>query len=323
MSSRACPNGALDERRSDVIDAKNGEEGAAFATGAAQPGEEAWSGDERLEQLHRVLLSMLKDFAALCERNDLRWFVAFGTAIGALRDKGFIPWDDDVDICMPREDLDRLVNIVQNDASGRYGIMNSQVNGKYPLATTRLTLNGTEFRDAALQTVEFESCIFLDLFPLDNVPDDEKLYRKQAWRAWLANKLSIARSVGDPYIAGGGLRAFVLRTGTKAMRGVLRLPGLRSIDLNAISLREQTRYNGEPTRRIGFLCDTDRLGHTYDRDDLFPVRLASFEDMLVPIAFRAEKLLSAFYGDYMTPPPSDQRQEHYPDVLDFGEYAEV
>lgn len=323
MSTKPCASEALNEGRSEVVEARSDGEEAAFTAALEQPLEEAWSRDERLEQLHRVLLGMLKDFAALCERNDLRWFVAFGTAIGALRDKGFIPWDDDVDICMPREDLDRLASIVDNDASGRYGIMNSQVNSKYPLATTRLTLKGTEFRDAALQTVDFESCIFLDLFPLDNVPDDDRLYRKQAWRAWFANKLSIARSVGDPYIAGGGLRARVLRTGTKVMRGVLSLPGLSSLDFNAISLREQTRYNGERTRRIGFLCDTDRLAHTYDRDDLFPVRLALFEDMMVPVAFRAEKLLSAFYGDYMTPPPTDQRREHYPDILDFGEYAEV
>ena len=314
---------ALGERGDDMSGAGNDGAHAVGATATAQLQEDAWEGDERLEQLHRVLLGMLKDFAALCERNDLRWFVAFGTAIGALRDKGFIPWDDDVDLCMPREDLDRLTRIVQDDPSSRYDIMNSQVDGSYPLATTRLMLKGTEFRDAALQTADFESCIFLDLFPLDNVPDDDKLYRKQAWRAWLANKLSIARSVGDPYIAGGGLRAFVLRTGTAAVRGVLRLPGLRSVDLNGICLREQTRYNGQETRRVGFLCDTDRLAHTYDRDDLFPVRLVSFEDMMVPIAFRAEKLLSAFYGDYMTPPPTDQRREHYPDILDFGEYAEV
>lgn len=286
------------------------------------------SRDPRLEQLHRVLLAMLKDFAALCERHDIRWFVAFGTAIGAVRDKGFIPWDDDVDICMPRADLDRLVRIVQSGdddlvADGRYSILNAQTNPAYPLATTRLMLNGTEFRDAALQTVDFESCIFLDLFPLDNVADDERAYRKQAWRAWLANKLSIAKNVGDPYIAGGGPRAFVLRAGTTVMRGALRLPGVRSIDFNGISLREQTRYNDVPTRRVGFLCETDRFAHTYERDDLFPVRLAPFEDMQVPIAFRAEKLLADFYGDFMSPPPLDQRHEHYPDILDFGEYAEV
>lgn len=280
-------------------------------------------GDERLMKLHRVLLVMLKDFSALCDRHELRWFVAFGTAIGALRDGGFIPWDDDLDICMPREDLDRLVRIVQADDSGRYSIMNSQVCEKYPMATTRLMLNGTEFKDAALQTVEFESCIFLDLFPLDALPDDERLFRRQAWRAWLCNKLSIAKLVKAPYVAGGGVRAWVLRTGATAMRGMLGLPGLRSIDFNGRSLREQTRYNGTRTRRVGFLCETNRFECVYDREDLFPVRMVSFEDMTVPVAFRAEKLLEALYGDFMTPPPLDQRCEHYPDILDFGEYAEA
>lgn len=317
-------NYVMRERSEYMIDAVEGSgEGAAPAVRSVQSQEDAWNSDERLEKLHHVLLATLKDFSILCERHDLRWFVAFGTAIGALRHQGFIPWDDDVDICMPREDLDRLVHIVQAEKASRYSIMNSQISTRYPMATTRLMLVGTEFRDAALKTVNFESGIFLDLFPLDNVSDDERLMRKQAWRAWLANKLSIARSVGEPYVAGGGARAFVLRWGAAAARVLLNLPGLRAIDLNAICLREQTRYNGDRTRRVGFLCDTDRLANVYDREDLFPVRLAPFEDTAVPIAFRAEELLVAFYGDFMTPPPLDQRQEHYPDVLDFGEYAEA
>lgn len=279
--------------------------------------------DERLAKLHRVLLDMLKDFAGVCERHNLRWFVAFGTALGAVRNKGFIPWDDDLDICMPREDLDAFVKIMQEDASGRYSVMNSQIDANYPLATTRLMLNGTEFRDAALRTAEFESCIFLDLFPLDSLPDDDRSFRRQAWRAWLCNKLSIVKLVKSPYIGGGGVRALILRTGTFVMRGVLKLPGLRSLDFNELSLREQTRFAGEQTRRVGFLCETDRFSCIYDRCDLFPVRMVPFEDTLVPIAYRAEKLLESLYGDFMTPPPLDQRREHYPDILDFGEYAEV
>lgn len=279
--------------------------------------------DERLEQLHRVLLGMLKDFMSICNRNDLQWFVAFGTAIGALRDKGFIPWDDDLDICMPREDLDRLIRIVQADDSGRYSIMNSQVNKKYPMATTRLMLNGTEFKDTALQTVDFESCIFLDLFPLDNLADNERLFRRQAWRAWLYNKLSIAKLVKTPYVAGRGLRACVLRAGAATVRASLSLPGLRSLDFNALSLREQMRYSEVETRRVGFLCETNRFWCVYDREDLFPVRMVAFEDTTVPVARRAEKLLESLYGDFMTPPPLDRRYEHYPNILDFGEYAEA
>lgn len=279
--------------------------------------------DERLAKLHRVLLGMLKDFSAVCERHGLRWFVAFGTALGAIRDKGFIPWDDDLDICMPREDLTRFVDIVRSDETGKYGIMNSQVSEKYPMATTRLMLNGTVFKDAALQTMDFESCIFLDLFPLDDLPDDERLFRKQAWRAWLFNKLSIAKLVRNPYISGGGMRAIVLRAGTTVMRGFLNLPGLREIDFNELSLREQMRYSGVQERRVGFLCETDRFSCIYNRDDLFPVRMVPFEDSMVPIAYRAEMLLGSLYGDFMTPLPLDQRHEHYPDILDFGEYAEA
>lgn len=285
--------------------------------------EQGYQRDDRLEKLHRVLLGMLKDFAAVCERNDLRWFVAFGTALGAIREKGFIPWDDDLDICMPREDLEAFVRIMQQDTSGRYSVMNSQTNQNYPMATTRLMLNGTEFRDAALKTADFESCIFLDLFPLDSLADDEKVFHRQAWRAWLYNKLSIAKLVKSPYIAGGGLRALVLRAGTFCVRGVLRFPGLRSVDFNELSLREQIRFNGTQTRRVGFLCETDRFSCIYDREDLFPVRMVAFEDTMVPIAYRAEKLLESLYGDFMTPPPLDQRCEHYPDILDFGEYAEA
>ena len=114
----------------------------------------------------------------------------------------------------------------------------------------------------------------------------------------------------------------MLRAGTFGMRGLLKLPGLRSLDFNELSLREQTRFNGVQTRRIGFLCETDRFSCVYDREDLFPVRMVVFEDMMVPVARHAEKLLS-LYGDFMTPPPLDQRREHYPDILDFGEYAEA
>ena len=74
---------------------------------------------------------------------------------------------------------------------------------------------------------------------------------------------------------------------------------------------------------MGYLCDTGRFWDVYDRDDLDPVRLVPFEDLLVPIPHRAEKLLEALYGDFMTPPPENLRHEHYPHVLDFGAYADV
>ena len=277
--------------------------------------------DERLEALHAVLLMMLKDFSALCAQENLRWVASFGTSLGALRHGGFIPWDDDVDICMPRADLERLIRVVQRDHAEKYAVINARIDSRYPMMTTRLMLRGTEFRDDALAGAEFPSGIFLDLFPLDNLADDEAQLRRQAWRAWLFNKLAIAKLVKHPTVLASGAAGAVLRTGASLAHGALNLPGIRSVNFNERAYRWHTRYRNADTRRIGFLCDTDRNWIRYEWEDLFPVRMVSFETMEIPIPNKAEKLLSELYGDFLALPPEEQRTVHYPTVLDFGPYA--
>lgn len=275
----------------------------------------------RLEQLHAVMLLMLDDFSSICEQEGLSWLLSFGSAIGALREEGFIAWDDDIDICMPRADLDRLIAVIERDWAEKYQVLNAQTNSAYPMATTRVMLRGTEFRDESLLGLQTDSGVFLDLFPLDDVADDERAYRRQAWRAWLYNKLAIARELPSPHVAGSGLVPTVLRLGSRAAHALLNLPGVRSIDLSARSLRWQTRYDGRGTRRLGFLCETDRFSCTWRRDELFPARTASFEGRTVPVAHDIEGLLKRMYGDYMTPPPVKDQFDHFPVVLDLGPYA--
>lgn len=279
--------------------------------------------DERLVTLHKIMLMMLKDFASICEREGLVWFLAYGSAIGAVRHKGFIPWDDDLDICMPRADLNRLTELVTRGYSEKYRMINSTLDPYYPMATSRMMLNGTEFRDDALASMNFESGIFLDLFPLDNLPDDERQLKRQAWRAWVFNKLAIAKLVKVPYVAGGGILSKMLKGGAGIVRLLLNLPGFKRIDFNRHSLKIQTSCKSSETIRVGFLCETDRLAHIYRWDDLFPVKRVPFEDINAPLARCAEDILASFYGDYLTPPPLDQRNEHYPKVLEFGPYADI
>ncbi len=276
--------------------------------------------DPKLEKLHIVLLMMLDDFSRICKENDICWIGMYGTAIGALRHKGFIPWDDDVDICMPREDHDRFCKIVQEQYSDKYEIVNPLTCPNYPMTTTRFILKGTEFRDANLATMEFDSGIFLDLFPLDYLADDEKDFKKQAWRCWLYNKLAIARDVAHPYIADNGIKSKLLRAGTICAHGLLNLPGINTINWAKMSLTWSEKYKDTQTQRMGYLCDTNRFTCIYNVDDLLPVKYVPFEDIEIPVAHHAEKLLSDYYGNWMEKPPVSMRKEHYPNILDFGPY---
>ena len=282
-----------------------------------------FEGDERLDQLHRVLLMMMKDFAAICERENLTWFAHYGTAIGALRHGGFIPWDDDVDICMFRDDLERFEQVVQADTSGKYSIVNARTHPGYPLATTRFVLNGTEFRDSALASMDFPSGIFLDLFALDALADDELAFKRQVIGAWFFNKLATAKLTANPYIAAKGLQAKAMSAAAKTARVTLNLPGIRSLDPNALSYRFLVQHRGETARRAGYPCDTSPWADIYKMDDLLPARWVPFEDMEIPVPHNVERQLTDYYGDWMTPPPGNERKAHYPDILDFGPYADL
>ena len=106
---------------------------------------------EVLKQLQGEILSILDDFIRICEDYHLEYFGIAGTGIGALRHKGFIPWDDDIDIAMPRRDFEHLIRIVEKKMSDRYLVLNAERYPNYPLMTTRLVKKGTVFVEEVMK----------------------------------------------------------------------------------------------------------------------------------------------------------------------------
>ena len=104
-----------------------------------------------LKRLQETELSILKDFVAICEANGLEYYGIAGTGIGAIRHGGFIPWDDDIDIAMPRKDFEKMVSVVEREYKDRYYIVNAWRDKRYPLMTTRLAKRGTLFVENALK----------------------------------------------------------------------------------------------------------------------------------------------------------------------------
>lgn len=275
---------------------------------------------ETLKHLQLVELMILKDFVDTCEANNIRYFGFGGTAIGALRHKGFIPWDDDIDVCLPAEDFNKLLDIYDKEWSEKYSIMNTARDINYPFPTTRIMLKGTQFCEEALASLPLDLGIFLDVYCFDNVSDDEKEYQKQAFDAWFWSHMRILVDVPRPVILADGIKGKLLKAAVTMGRGVCKLLHLSTQKMYEREQEARNRFAHVKTKRIAYLHDTDRFVNTYPVDEVFPVDKLDFDGIQVAFPNQNDKFLRMLYGDYMQMPPVEKRKNHYPARLDFGSY---
>lgn len=127
--------------------------------------------DVDIKQLQNKLLEMLKDFDSFCKENRLTYSISYGTLLGAVRHKGFIPWDDDLDVVMPRKDYDTLLKIFKSNE--KYTLQEEKID--YPLYFSKIRCNNTTFIEEVPYRRKYRNInqgVFIDVFPLDNVYDE-------------------------------------------------------------------------------------------------------------------------------------------------------
>ena len=274
--------------------------------------------EETLQKIQQTEMEILKDFIEVCEKHNLTYFGIAGTGIGALRHQGFIPWDDDIDVAMPRDDFERLVRFIEKEKGDKYLIMDTKHYPNYPLMTTRITMRGTKFKEEALKSIDAPMGIFLDLYPLDKMSDDPKEAKKQARDAWFWSKILILRSIPFPMLGFTGWKKKVIH----AICGLAHL-GLKILHVPRLLIYKkayeaETRYNHyEKTERLDFFCDTTPYMNLYYLKDIYPLRKLPFEDIELNFPCNIDRNLRAMYGDYMQLPPEEKRKNHYPFELQF------
>ena len=270
-----------------------------------------------LQKVQRLELDILKDFIRVCDENGLTWWAFWGTGIGALRHGGFIPWDDDIDVCLPRPDYDRLLEIFARDLSDRYQIINAETEEKYPLITTRIMIQNSKFVEEPLRGIDCPLGIFLDVYAFDHLARDPKAARRQMWTTWILSKLLILRWIPFPVLPFGGLPGRVLHAGTAAFHGLMALFRVSSRGLYRRLLAATSRYNGEPSDAYAYFGETAPDKSIIRKEDLFPLRKIPFEGLEVNFPRNLEKLLTISYGDFMQLPPEEKRKNHFPWILKF------
>lgn len=273
-------------------------------------------GPGELERVQQVALSVLKEFIRICEKYHLDYFVHWGTALGAVRHKGFIPWDDDIDVGMLRDDYERFLQVAPGEMGGRFvlssGFIQKNCAGMYTMMSAAGTMHVTEQESLW----GYWHGIRIDIFPFDHVPEGEKARRAQirAVRFWY--QLYIMKNLRRPMILGDDLKA-------RGVRGICRVMHvlLKGMPMGVILWRirkASLRYRGQGDL-VTLLYDIQPERYMLRLSDIFPLLEGVFEGIKVKMLHHTHEALQASYGDYQELPPEDERVDHYSGRLKFDE----
>lgn len=126
-----------------------------------------------MKKIWAVELDLLNEFARVCAKHKLRWFVHAGTLLGAVRHHGFIPWDDDIDVVMPRIDYEKLCNLAEEEFSQPYFLQNEDSDPLFGKVFSKLVNLKTTCLEYSDKDSPAKHCIFIDIFPYDHIPDGD------------------------------------------------------------------------------------------------------------------------------------------------------
>ena len=276
---------------------------------------------EVLEKLHKVQLKMLEDFINSCEKHNLTYFMVYGTAIGAIRHQGFIPWDDDIDVGMLRKDYDKFLTIFPQEMGKKYNLLTPKIDGRYACTVTHIQKKGTKFISEMSKDLKCEQGIFMDIFPFDNVAKGKKQQLRQMRMTYFWGKLLFLSRTGNPIIPLKGMSKVVAGFACKIIHRMLKLFRISSGFIYRKYVEAATQYNdsdmcGEYITSFEYAgCLKDKI----KAKDLFPLKAVPFEYLMVKIPQNNHEFLKKVYGDYMKLPPENERVNHMPLVIDFGE----
>ena len=258
-----------------------------------------------MNELQAHLLKMLVAFIEVCEKNNLRYFVNSGTCLGAIRHKGFIPWDDDVDVMMPRSDYNKFLTLQKEFDNTPYFIQTWRTDPRYTYCFAKIRDNSTTFIESYFVNHRYNHGVWIDVFPIDGMSYKAKPREKCAKRlkfVWYESYMSYLPQL---------VRKFRKETFFKDL-GLNIVGGLAYIfDIfhfrQRISEKVCTHYDFDKAVLAGNYFDFDTKHAAMDKhifDDYVEV---PFENIMVRVPKEYDKYLTNLYGDYMTPPPVEKQ----------------
>ncbi len=268
---------------------------------------------EELKHLQQALFEIYQDIQQVCNRINVIPFLVGGTALGAVRHGDFIPWDDDLDLGMLREDYDRFLEEFSRTYPDKYIVNAPGFSGNAKARFAKVIKTGTRCCEIIRNRNEELNGVFIDIFPLDHVPKNRLLRRMKGLACDCLCFISgqVYRTDHEDPLS----RAFNRKTGTADYT-------LRTLTGRLFSFSSSSKWYNRLDRCMrskdtdsGLITSAAGMKHYFGEiihiDDVLPAREIMFHGASALVFRNVEKYLTMLYGDYMVIPPPEKRWKHF------------
>ena len=261
---------------------------------------------ETVEEMQKIALDILIFIDAFCREHDLKYFIVDGTLLGAVRHHGFIPWDDDIDIWMPREDYDKITELLGPDSGSRYQMVNLQTADWYRYAYGKIVDRNTRLVED--NGYSGEMGVFVDVFPYDGLPGE----KEEEYAPFVEQCIRMERHRGfscrtyRQYLSYGDGKSNPFKFAKWLSR---KLYGPRRILKRQDELARSYPVKG--AKVVGCICDGYRLRDMMPAWVVGTTTELEFEGHRFRAPAGYQYYLEKLYGDYMKLPPEEERVTHH------------
>lgn len=255
-----------------------------------------------LEEQKGLLVDLLTEIDRICGENQINYTLGGGTLLGAIRHKGFIPWDDDIDVFMLRQEYDRFLEVYPK-ANGKYRLLDIDSDVGYNYTFAKLINNDT----LLIENIDGEAPlgVYVDIFPIDNCPND------YADAVKFMNSFRLLRWASNAKVIRINGNRVIWKNAVLAFGKVIIAPFSQRRIAKRISMKGQ-KYNGIDTKYVGeLMINPYKEREIWEKEWFNSFVLVEFEKKLFKAVKEYNLLLKKTYGDYMQLPPVEKRVSHH------------
>lgn len=251
------------------------------------------------KELQKKQLEILDEIKRLCEKHKIKYWLDSGSCLGAVRHKGFIPWDDDIDLGMLRKDYDKFIKICKKELDNKFYLQTTETDNNFALEFTKIRMNNTLLREKLNEGKNIHQGIFIDIFPYDNTSNNKFIRNYLQYKTAIL-RILVLRKLG-----------YTVKPKSLFQKIFINILTFLSQFINIKNIRKKLNkiyYKYKTGEYVAVFVGTNIKGNVHKASIFKETINVPFEDRMYPIPKKYDEYLTNGYGDYMTPPPKAIRE---------------